>query len=812
MFPLSIADISRLINGRLAGNGENTVYSVLTDSRLYNRPAGQLFFALQGTGNDGHKYMDGLAKKGVKCFVVNRLPDVLPDDCSYVIVENVLAALQQLAAYKRSLLKGKVIAVTGSNGKTVVKEWLFQLLNRNFNVYRSPRSYNSQLGVALSLIDADIDADYSIIEAGISKPGEMEKLREMIQPDVAVLTNVGAPHQENFTSLDQKAGEKQKLFEGVKTVVLPHKWYNLHITSENCVTWSGHSESLFRFKTKVTKDATTIFFDKEDERYVVEIPFIDKGSVENAVTCFSVLYALGLDVNSYLPAFGQLEPVAMRLELKEGINNTIIIDDAYNSDLGSLAIALDYLHQQAQNRNFRKIVILSDIEQSGKAAKILYGEVNRLLNDKGVDRLIGIGKEISAQKECFTLTTQFFATTDAFLKDETYKTFSDEAILLKGARTFAFEHITAKLSRKVHKTVLEINLNALVHNVNSYRALLRPETKVMAMVKAFAYGSGAFEIARHLQHYGIDYLAVAVADEGVELRKAGVTCPIVVMAPELQAFDALVEYNLEPEIYSFGLLRFFIDELNSRGISQFPVHLKLDTGMHRLGFLPNEITTLIQLLSNQKAVKITSVFSHLAAADEPGKDEFTLEQLHLFDQLSNCIANAFPHKILRHILNSAGTERFTDFQFDMVRLGIGMYGVSVSERMMLMPVSTFKTTIVQIKKIPSTETVGYGRRGVLLRDSEIAVLPVGYADGLLRKVGNGRGYAMLNGQKSPYIGNICMDLCMIDVSGLGATEGDEVVLFGSEPTINDVAQWLDTIPYEVITGISRRVKRVFTRE
>lgn len=812
MFPLSIDELTHVIDGKLYGNRLNVVQSVLTDSRLLNRPAGQLFFALQGMGNDGHRYIDALSEKGVKCFVVSRLPDVLREGCSYVMVDNVLAALQQMAKYKRSLLRGSVIAITGSNGKTVVKEWLFQLLNRSFRVYRSPRSYNSQLGVALSLIDADMDADYCIIEAGISKPGEMERLRKMIQPDVAVLTNVGAPHQENFSSLRQKADEKLTLFEGVKTAVLPYEWFNTLVSAENCITWSENSESQLRFTSQTSNNSTLLTFTEGANRFEAQIPFIDRGSVENAVTCFSVLKALRLDVTTFLPAFSHLEPVAMRLELKEGINNTIIIDDAYNSDLGSLAIALDYLHQQAVHRNLRKSVILSDIEQSGKTPAELYDEVNRLLKDKGVDRLFGIGQGITAQKDSFTLAARFFTTTDEFLKSGEFKVFSDEAILLKGARTFAFEHIAAKLSRKVHKTVLEINLNALVHNINSYRALLNPQTRIMAMVKAFAYGSGVFEIARHLQHYGIDYLAVAVADEGVELRKAGVTCPIVVMAPEMQAFDALIEYRLEPEIYSFGLLQFFAKELNSRGVVDFPVHIKIDTGMHRLGFLPDEIPSLIAMLLNQQAVKVSSVFSHLAAADEPERDDFTLSQLQLFNELSEQIISALPYNVFRHILNSAGTERFSQYQYDMVRLGIGMYGVSVSEQMRLLPVSTFKTTIVQIKKVSSTETVGYGRRGILSRDSEIAVLPVGYADGLLRKVGNGRGFALIKGQKAPYIGNICMDLCMIDVTGMGATEGDEVVLFGCEPTISDVAKWLDTIPYEVITGISRRVKRVFTRE
>lgn len=812
MNPFSIQDIATVTGGRIVGDDKATVTSVLTDSRIVSNVEGTVFFALKTTKNNGHKYIPDLIKRGVTLFVVSEEPKAVEATC--VVVEDTLKALQNLAWFQRTRLKSTVIAITGSNGKTVVKEWLFQLLSSQYYVYRSPRSYNSQIGVALSLINADEYTDYTLIEAGISEPGEMERLEGMISPDLALLTNIGAPHQENFDSLEQKTREKMVLLKNAPVKVVPADCNPLQKILLNNFTgyyaWSYHSSygASVSVQTKAKKSVLTF---KGRVNHKLTIPYTDRASVENAITCFFTIHALGLDPKSFDEAFRRLEPVAMRMELKEGINNSILINDSYNSDAGSLAIALDFLLQQA-GKDKGKRVILSDIVQSGKDLGVLYQEINELLVEKGVDELIGVGEAISKHAATFSMPGHYYQSTSDLLKEIDHYHIENEAVLIKGARRFAFESVAERLAFKVHKTTLEINLNQLAQNIAVFRKILKPETRIMAMVKAFAYGSGAYEVARHLQFHGINYLAVAVADEGVELRKAGVTLPIVVMAPEMQSLDVLFKYHLEPEIYSFGILNAFMAEARMLGETAYPVHIKLDTGMHRMGFLPDEIEQLLTVFTEQNFLKAVSVFSHLAAADEPDKDPFTLQQIKVYKSMTDNLEQAFGYTFIKHILNSAGTERFTEYQFDMVRLGIGMYGVSCISNDELQPVGTFKTTVSVVKKVSAHETVGYGRKGVLDRDSEIAVIPVGYADGLSRLLGNGNGYAMINGTKTPYVGNICMDLSMLDVTDLLVNTGDEVILFGDDPHINLVAKWMQTIPYEVITSISQRVKRVFTRE
>ncbi|MFC0876168.1 bifunctional UDP-N-acetylmuramoyl-tripeptide:D-alanyl-D-alanine ligase/alanine racemase [Saccharicrinis sp. FJH2] len=813
MINLSIKDIAQITGGEIYGDAAANVTSVLTDSRIVSNTVGALFFALKTSKNNGHKYLPDLLEKGVTLFVVSEKPST--KNITYLLVEDTLKALQDLALYQRKQLHGKVIAITGSNGKTVVKEWLFQLLSTKYNVYRSPRSYNSQLGVALSLINAEQGSDINIIEAGISQPGEMERLEEIIAPDVAVLTNIGEPHQENFGSYEEKTREKLVLFRHAEVKVVPADCVPLQKLLLNNFTgyyaWSYHSSYGASVSVR-TVDSKSVLNFKGRLNHEIVIPYTDKASIENAITCFFTIHASGYDPKEFNDAFSRLEPVAMRMELKQGVKNSILINDSYNSDIGSLAIALDFLLQQVGSGNSLKRVILSDIVQSGKQPEDLYDEVNKLLVEKGIDLLIGVGESISDHSGLFTIPGHFYKSTGDFLNDIEQYQFSGEAILIKGARRFEFETVAEHLAYKVHKTTLEINLNRLVQNITVFKRLLKPETRIMAMVKAFAYGSGSFEVARHLQFHGVNYLAVAVADEGVELRNAGVTLPIVVMAPEMQSLDILFKYHLEPEVYSFEILEALINEAKALGEMNYPVHVKLDTGMHRMGFLPEDIEKLISILNEQSYLKVHSVFSHLAAADEPDKDAFTLEQINLFKQYSEKIEDGIGYGFLKHILNSAGTERFFEYQFDMVRLGIGMYGVSAAGNDELKPVGTFKTMVSAVKAVPKTETVGYGRKGVLSRDSEIAVIPVGYADGLARLLGNGRGYAVINGNKVPYVGNICMDLSMLNVTGLNIKPGDEVILFGDDPHINTVADWMQTIPYEVITSISQRVKRVFTRE
>lgn len=813
MNPINIKDIARITGGEIYGSENAVATSVITDSRIVSKAEGALFFALTTRKNDGHRYIPELIKRGVSLFVVTELPQ--NTEATYILVNDTLNALQDLAWHQRRELKGPLIGVTGSNGKTVVKEWLFQLLGTKYRVYRSPRSYNSQLGVALSLINADPDADFTIIEAGISQPGEMERLEEIIAPDIALLTNIGEPHQENFVSYEEKTKEKLILLEHAKVKVVPADCNPLQKLLLNDFTgyYAWSYQSSYGASVSVHKEnINTVLSFKGRVNHQLSIPYTDKASVENAISCFFTIHALGLDPKAYDKAFMQLEPVGMRMELKQGINNSILINDSYNSDLGSLSIALDFLLQQAGGGDRIKRVILSDIYQSGKSPDELFQEVNTLLEEKGVDKLTGIGNDMTSHAGVFTLPADFYETTNDFIQDLEKFDFSNEAILIKGSRRFKFEKVAEKLSHKVHKTTLEINLNRLAHNVTTFKSLLLPETRIMAMVKAFAYGSGSFEVARHLQFHGVDYLAVAVADEGMELRNAGILIPIVVMAPDLQNLDSIFAYQLEPEIYSFDILEAMVRNADSLGIQNYPVHLKLDTGMHRMGFLLQDIPELIKKINNQTALKVSSVFSHLAAADEADKDVFTLQQITLFNEMTETLSEQLKYPFLKHILNSAGTERFTQYQFDMVRLGIGMYGVNTLDNLDLKPVGTFKTQVAALKQVAKEDTVGYGRKGVLSRDSEIAIIPVGYADGLSRLLGNGTAYAMIKGNKVPYVGNICMDLSMLDVTGLDVKPGDEVILFGDDPHINQLAEWMQTIPYEVITSISYRVKRVFTRE
>ncbi len=818
-----ISEISEITDGELYLPNELQhirINHVLTDSRSFFNKEHSMFIALIGPRNDGHQYIPSLLSKGVKAFIVSDYK-YITSEAAFILVKDTTAALQKLAAYIRRSFKGSVVGITGSNGKTIVKEWLFDLLSEEFNIVRSPKSYNSQVGVPLSVMLIDTHYDLAIIEAGISEPGEMKKLTPIVQPDFGILTNIGDAHQENFISKKEKTLEKLQLFiNSKKLIYCSDDKQTASTVAEYCldhhiepINWSLQGNaSLIRFERKSMEGTTFLTAYYNNKIWNFTIPFADDSSVENACHCFSAALVLLHDPQKILSRFSSLVPVAMRLEIRQGINNCLLINDYYNSDLSSLTIALSVLHQQAQKGHYKKHVILSDIMQTGLPPKELYKEVNRLLVQWGIDELTGIGPEISAHAGMFLNGKTFFSSIEDFEKQAQRSDFANSIILIKGARSFTFERISSLLQQKAHQTVLEINLNALINNLNVFRSILRPETKIMVMVKAFSYGSGDVEIAKALQFHQADYLAVAVADEGIELRQAGIMLPIIVMNPEEQSFRNIIEYRLEPNIYSLSLLKKFTKAVSLSLEKQFPVHLKLDTGMNRLGFKSDEeVEEALAFLSQNNLLKVVSVFSHLAASDDPSFDEYTLQQIERFQALLSIIESILPYSFTRHILNSAGIERFPEHQMDMARLGIGLYGVSVTG-LPLQGIGTFRSVVSQVKKTVPGETIGYSRKGTISRTTDIAVVPVGYADGLDRKLGNLNGEAFIRGKKVPVVGNICMDMLMLDVTGLDVQPGDEVEFFGPHITVGEVADKAGTIPYEVLTGISQRVKRIYLYE
>lgn len=812
-------EIAKIIEAQPFIKKDGEIQYLLIDSRNIVSTVNSLFFAIRGERHDGHDFIKELYHKGVKNFVVDQIPEYKKEleNASFLLVDNTLKALQKLAAAHRTRFNYPVVGITGSNGKTIVKEWLFHLLQGSKNVIRNPKSYNSQVGVPLSVWLMSEINNFAIFEAGISMPGEMENLEKIIHPDIGLITNVGEAHQENFKDYKEKCVEKLKLFDHSKQIIyckdhsLIHQEIEARFPEKNVFTWSEKLDANLKILNKSRKEhATFIEYQYEDQKNTITIPFTDAASVEDAIHLLAVLYATEIVPDDVKQKFNTLPAVAMRLELKKGINNCTLINDSYNSDLHSLSIALNYLGQQ--NQHASKTVILSDILQSGKEERALYQEVSKLLKKYHVNRLIGIGEALSNQGDLFTLEKSFFKTTSDFLHHLTKNDFADEAILLKGARDFYFEKISSVLEEKSHRTVLEINLNAMVHNLNYFRSKLNPATKIMAMVKALSYGSGTFEIANVLQYQRVDYLGVAFADEGVALRKAGIKIPIIVMNPEQNSFDLMIEHQLEPEIYDFLVLHQFAIAIKDAGKKNYPVHLKLDTGMHRLGFVEEEINQLIDALKAANFIKVKSIFSHLAASDENIHDSFTIKQVQLFDAMSKKIRKALKYPVIRHIANSAGIERFPEAQFDMVRLGIGLYGISATNQEQLATVSTLKSTVIQTKQVKKDETIGYSRKARALDDMTIAIIPVGYADGLNRKLGNGLGKLFINGFLVPTVGNICMDMCMVDITGCNVHEGDEVIIFGKEQSVIDLANMLETIPYEIFTSVSSRVKRVYFQE
>ena len=815
-----IEQIATLTGARRFGQSSATLSCLLTDSRSLWMPEETLFFALVSQRGDGHRYLDDLYERGVRNFVVSRLPDAPAADANYLLVPDTLAALQQLAQRHRQSFHIPVVGITGSNGKTVVKEWLYQLLSPSTLVTRSPRSYNSQIGVPLSVCLLNEKTEVALLEAGISQPGEMRRLQSIIQPSIGILTNIGGAHQENFQSLQEKCMEKLLLFKDSDVIIyngddeLIADCMNRRLLSVREIAWSRKDRDRPLFISDVQKgDSTTIVAYRYvglEGRYT--IPFIDDASVEDSIHCLAACCYLGLEPDVIAQRMALLEPVAMRLEVKEGKNGCTLINDTYNSDLVSLDIALDFMRRRPDTAGRERVLILSDLVQTGQPARQLYRRVATMVEKRGIDRIVGIGPELTANAKCFAIPGSFHASTDDFLASPEFQSLRSKVILVKGARRFGFDRITEALALKVHETVLEVNLNAIVDNLNYYRSFLQAGTRMVCMVKAFAYGAGFYEIAKTLQDHRVDYLAVAVADEGQQLRQAGITAGILIMNPERTAFKTMFDNRLEPEIYSFELLEEMIRACEREGITDYPVHIKIDTGMSRLGFRPAEVPALIERLQRQTAVVPRSVFSHFAGSDSADFDDFSRLQMARYDEAANLLREAFGPQLLRHICNTAGIERFPDHHYEMVRLGLGLYGIDPISGRLLKPVSTLHTTILQIHDVPESETVGYSRRGRLARPSRIAAIPIGYADGLNRHLGNGHGYCIVNGRKAPYVGNICMDVCMIDVTDIPCAEGDRVEIFGPQLPVTQLAEWLDTIPYEVLTGISTRVKRLYYSE
>lgn len=809
-----IEDIAHIIGAQRKGGAEAKINWLLIDSRSLCFPEETLFFALRTEKNDGHKYIEELYRRGVRNFVVERLPASQMEGVNFLVVKSPLQALQDLAAYHRSQLDIPVVAITGSNGKTTVKEWLYQLLSPDYNVCRSPRSYNSQVGVPLSVWLVSNHYDLALIEAGISLPGEMKRLERIVRPTMGVMTNLGAAHQENFMSYDIKCAEKMRLFQNCQAVVVNSG----NATVRRCVDALPEQVERVTLQVRqIEKDGqrATVHFEYEGKVGRYTIPFIDDASIENSITSFSTVLALrlGIDVERLCECMSSLEPIAMRLEVKDGKNGCTLINDSYNSDVQSLDIALDFMSRRPETRRQHRTLILSDILQSGESPRSLYSRVAQMAASRGIEKVIGVGEEICACADYFHMEHHMFRTLDALLRSEVFDGLKDEFILIKGARRFRFDRLSDLLTLKVHQTILEVNLNALVNNVRYYRGFMSPETKMVCMVKASGYGVGSLETGKTLQDNGVDYLAVAVADEGADLREAGITANIMVMNPETTSFKMLFDYRLEPEVFSFSLLEQLIRAAEKEGITNFPIHIKLDTGMHRLGFdSKKDMPRLIDRLRRQTALVPCSVFSHFVGSDGDEFDAFSHRQFDLFDHASSQLQAAYSHKILRHICNSAGIEHFPDYHLDMVRLGLGLYGINARNNCVLNNVATLKTTILQIRDVPKGDSIGYSRRTVLDRDSRIAAIPIGYADGLDRHLGNRGCYCLVNGQKADYVGNICMDVCMIDVTGIDCQEGDTVELFGDHLPVTVLSDALGTIPYEVLTGISNRVQRVYVQE
>ena len=812
---LSIRNIIPILKAKFIGKNDIAIVDTISiDSRSLQNSNSTLYFALLGPNHDGHHYVADLLEQGVLNFVVSYIPSNLQGKANFLVVENTLQALQTFAAAYRSDFDFPIIGITGSNGKTIIKEWLNFLLSPDYNIIRSPKSYNSQVGVALSVLGINEKHNLGIFEAGISIVNEMTNLQRIIQPNIGILSNIGSAHDEGFHDAGEKIKEKLKLFSSVEVLIM-----NKNRTIEaflnpkiKTFTWSSEDGKADVFViAKESPDKTELKITYQKLCFSITIPFSDQASIENALQCLMVLLYFNYDQDIIQQRMLLLYPVEMRLKVKNGNNNTTIIDDSYSSDFQSLKIALDFLESQKQFK--KKTLILSDIFQSGLVTEELYSKVSHLIVSNKINRVIVIGKTISGYQKKFPNCIAF-ENTQKFLEGFDKIAFENETILVKGARHFHFEEIVSLLEEKTHETVLEINLNAISHNLNFFKSKLNPETKLMVMVKAFSYGNGGFEIAKLLSHHKVDYLGVAFADEGISLRLAGIDLPIMVLNPESTSFTAIIQHQLEPEIYSLKGLNAFLKLAEQKKLKKFPIHLKLDTGMHRLGFEEENLSELISKLKDNNTVEVKSILSHLAASDDMKFIDFTLSQIKLFEKMSSQIMQELQINPIRHLLNTSGITNFHQAQYDMVRLGIGLYGVSNDdeEQKLLENVGTLKSIISQIRTIEAGESVGYGRRFQAVNPTKIATIPIGYADGISRHWGNGIGYVVIKNKKAPIVGSICMDMLMVDITDIECKEDSEVVILGENPSVSFMANQLTTIPYEIMTSISQRVKRVFYRE
>jgi alanine racemase len=815
---LTANQISGLVDGEvISQSGQGLVSWISIDSRNILEPSKTLFVALKGAKFDGHEFIKSVYGEGVRNFLIQKRSHVLDSltiDSTFIVVDNPHEALQKLAAYERALFTGPLVGITGSNGKTIVKEWLGQVLGQKYAVAKSPKSYNSQVGVPLSVFGIEQNHQVAIMEAGISKPGEMVKLEAILKPEIGIFTNIGTAHEEGFDSQDQKLDEKALLFKNSKFIIYRkdhakiHKFLGSKYDPSRLISWSDNAGSDYTLSVKRESDRSKILLMKPDlSVFTFSVPFSDQASLENIRHVIVASLSLGLKESWIQEGLNHLKAVEMRLTLKPGINDCLIIDDTYNNDLAGLRLALDFMAAQRPKR--RKVIVLSDMLQVGNT-EFVYAEVGELLNFHQIDFLIGVGEKIKLVTNSYQGKSVFFPNTDALISHISQEDFENDLILVTGARKFVFEAVVNRLQQRIHGTTLEINLNALTHNYNFYKTQILPNTKVMVMVKAFAYGGGAAEIANHLQQLRADYLAVAYTDEGVALREEGIRLPIMVLNPVQESFIHLEKFDLEPVVYSPDFFMQLGKFCQNRNIFM-KIHLDMDTGMHRLGFEEEHIPVLLSLIQSYPQLEIASLYTHLVGADEVIHRDFSLEQLRNFVAMCDTICAKLEYKPLRHALNSAGIIQFPEYQMDMVRLGIGLYGVEVSGKYEshLKSISTLKTTISQIKSVPKGHSIGYSRKGIMEEDGKIATIALGYADGYDRRFSNGKGFVLIHGKKAPVIGNVCMDMTMINITGIEANEGDEVIIYGPGISLKELSERIGTIPYELLTNISSRVKRVY---
>lgn len=797
----TLSQIAQIVGGSLHGDAHLQIAQLYTNTRRIQVKDHSLFFAIATEKNDGHNYVEHAVKMGVTAVVVSKKPTI---DCNYILVENTLSALQQLSSHHRATFDIATVAITGSNGKTIVKEWLSELLSSSYTVCKNPKSYNSQIGVPLSVWRLGSKDEIAVFEAGISQAGEMVRLEKIIQPTIGVFTHLGDAHARNFTSDQEKLAEKLTLFDNCETIVVsanqPEVLSAIRSKGKKVFTWGSNMICDLHI-TRSTDGAFVATYQGNSE--LIKLPFTDKASIENAFTAASAAIVLGLDLKAIAPHLPKLQAVDMRLQQVAGQNNTQLILDYYNNDYQSVVMALDFLNQQKSKS--KSIVILSDILESNLEDTELYANINKLLTTNKIHSLIAIGTNIAQQQNCFTLPTDAYATTEEFLKKHPLHTLQDATILLKGAREFTFEKIADKLKIKTHETKLEVNLTRLQHNIDVVKKSIGAKTKLMAMVKALGYGSGGYQVAKLLEYNRIDYLGVAYTDEAIELRESGITTPIMVLNPDLTDLSPYTNLQIEPVIHSFSSLA----KVDSKLVR---IHLEFDTGMHRLGFEEADEQQILQQLEDS-ATQVASVFSHLATSDDSTMDDFTQGQIAAFERIAKSIENGLGYPINKHLSNTAAIERFANARFDMVRLGIGLYGISpLGKSSQLLPVSTFKSFISQVRTVKAGDGIGYGQHDKSKKDRKIAIVAVGYADGYARAFGQGRGFFVINGKKAPVVGNVCMDMTMCDVSHILCTEGDEVLIFGDSPSVEDLAKTIGTIPYEILTSISERVNRVFYQE